>query len=135
MNRLFQHYEGEISKIQGKKVKSLTSLIDDESKSENVILLWLEIENSWLRIFIDGTYCGVDEYESNESENDLDDGVSFQNYDEMIRDLEIKEAKVISGNLPLITLSIEFTDESLMILNCDEYENCKLKINAGKQCG
>ena len=100
MNRLFQHYEGEISKIQGKKVKSLTSLIDDESKSENVILLWLEIENSWLRIFIDGTYCGVDEYESNESENDLDDGVSFQNYDEMIRDLEIKEAKVISGNLP-----------------------------------
>ena len=34
MNRLFQHYKGEIKEIEGLTLKTLKSLIDDDSKKE-----------------------------------------------------------------------------------------------------
>lgn len=126
MKRLFQHYEGEVKEIEGLSLKRLRLLIDDESEKENVILFWLQTKNSWLRIFIDGCYCGIDEYETNESENDLDDDVSFRIEDNWIKDLVIKKAKVESKNLPLITLTIDFTNETQLILNCDKDEDCTL---------
>jgi len=64
MNRLFQDSEGQIPKIQGKKLEELKVLFDIE-EGENkgdVILFWLKSSKSWLRIFIDGSYCGIDEY-------------------------------------------------------------------------
>ena len=131
MNRLFQHYEGEIKEIEGLTLKALNSLIDDDSEKENVILLWIETESNWLRIFIDGSYCGIDEYETNESENDLDDDVSFINQDNWIKGLTIKKAKVESGYLPLITLTIDFTNRIQLILKCDKNEDCSLTKTLG----
>ncbi|MGB1039400.1 MAG: hypothetical protein ACPGVD_00840 [Flavobacteriales bacterium] len=127
MNRLFQHYEGEIKVIEGLTLKRLKYLNDDESESKNVILFWLETENKWLRIFIDGTYCGIDEYETDESDYDNDDEVTFVNEDKWVKNLTIKSAKVESGILPLITLTIVFTNGTQLLLNCDENENCTLK--------
>jgi hypothetical protein len=126
MKRLFQHYIGEIKEIEGLTLKGLRLLIDDESKKENIILLWLQTESSWLRIFIDGSYCGVDEYDTNESDNDMDDDVSYKIKDDWVQNLKIKKAKVESLNLPLITLTIDFTNETQLILNCDENEDCSI---------
>ncbi|MFT4662992.1 MAG: hypothetical protein ACI9AT_000825 [Ulvibacter sp.] len=126
MNRLFQHYEGEIKEIEGLTLNGLNYLIDNDSHKENVFLLWIETENKWLRIFIDGSYCGIDVYETNESESDMDDDVSFRNQDEWVKGLIIKKAKVESGNLPLITLTIDFTNGTQLILDCDENEDCSL---------
>ena len=109
----------------------MNSLIDDDSEKENVILLWIETESNWLRIFIDGSYCGIDEYETNESENDLDDDVSFINQDNWIKGLTIKKAKVESGYLPLITLTIDFTNRIQLILKCDKNEDCSLTKTLG----
>lgn len=127
MNRLFQHYEGEIKVIEGLTLKGLKYLNDDESESKNVILFWLSTENKWLRIFIDGSYCGIDEYETDESDNDNDDEVTFVNEDKWVNNLTIESAKVESGILPLITLTIVFTNGTQLILNCDENENCALQ--------
>ena len=45
MNRLFQHYEGEITSLEGLTLKGLSLLIDDDSEQENIILLWLQTED------------------------------------------------------------------------------------------
>ncbi|MFT6679441.1 MAG: hypothetical protein ACJAZG_002121 [Granulosicoccus sp.] len=56
----------------------------------------------------------------------MDDDVSFRNQDEWVKGLIIKKAKVESGNLPLITLTIDFTNGTQLILDCDENEDCSL---------
>lgn len=129
MNRLFQNYEGQIKVIEGLTLRGLKYLNDDESENENIILFWLETENKWLRIFIDGTYCGIDEYETNESDNDNNDEVTFVNEDNWVKDLTIESAKVESRFLPLITLTIDFTNGTQLLLNWGENENCTLKKN------
>lgn len=128
MNRLFQHYEGEVKQIQGIKLKGLKSLIYKDSKIENVILFWFKTEDKWLRIFIDGAYCGIDEYETDLSNDDIDDDVYFVNQDHWIIDLVIQNAKVTSEKLPLISLIINFTNGNKLILECDTNENCTLRI-------
>ena len=129
MNRLFQHYKGEVKEIQGLTLKGLKYLVDVESEKNDVLLFWLETENKWLRIFIDGAYCGIDEYEKDESELDKDDDVKFINENNWVKGLTIKTAKVESEFLPIITMTIYFTNGTKLILNCDENEKCTLNKN------
>lgn len=51
-------------------------------ESGDVIVLWCQesLEGKWLRIFIDGAYCGVDQYDSCGVEDDLDDSVHVVDY-------------------------------------------------------
>ncbi len=131
MKRLFQHYEGEIKEIEGLTLQRLRLLINDESEKEDVILFWVQTDKNWLRIFIDGCYCGIDEYEADESDTDMDDGVSFRIQDDWVENLTIKKAWVVSGNLPLITLTIDLTDGTQLIYDCDKDEECSLIKNVG----
>ena len=71
MNRLFQHYEGEIKDLMGKQLLNIKCLYD---KDENdVILVWIQSDKSWFRISIDRTHCGVDEYTNDNSQNDAEE--------------------------------------------------------------
>lgn len=128
MNRIFQHYEGEVPELEGLQTQKLRILIDQEPVIENIILLWIETEKSWLRIFIDGTHCAIDEFEADESDDDLEEDtyLKLKIQDDWVQDLSIKTAKVSSNDLPLITLTIDFTNNTQLILSCDEDENCKL---------
>ena len=117
MNRLFQHYEGEIRKIEGLTLRGLELLINNESGKEDIILIWMQTGNKWLRIFIDGCYCGIDEYDQNKSKNDIDDGISLINKDSWVKGLVIKNANVESKDSLIITLIINFTNETQLILD------------------
>ncbi len=126
-NRLFQHYEGEVKEIEGLTLKGLRSLVDSESAIEDVIVLWIRTEHKWLRIFIDGCYCGIDEYETDEIEHDLLE----KNLDDWVDNLTIKKTYVKSEGMPLITLSIDFTNAEQLLFHCDENEKCSL-IKTGR---
>lgn len=104
-----------------------------DNLSENVILFWLETENKYIRIYIDGTYCGIDEYETDESDDDVEDGITFINKDNWVRNLTIQSAKMESEFLPLITLTIDFTNGTQLIMNYKENENCTLKKTCGNK--
>jgi hypothetical protein len=41
---------------------------------DDIVLVWLKnsSEKYWYRVFIDGAYCGVDQYQFDMSDNDLD---------------------------------------------------------------
>lgn len=128
MNRLFQHYEGDIQGLIGKELKNLKSLYD--RNSNDVILIWLESDNSWFRIFIDGAYCGVDEYKNDESLDDAeeDDDLLIE-HKKWVTGMTIKEAKVESWVLPEIKLTLELSNTTKLTLNCDKNEFCTLDIN------
>ncbi|MCH2231785.1 MAG: hypothetical protein MK105_15735 [Crocinitomicaceae bacterium] len=127
MKRLFQHYEGEIQGLIGKELKNLKSLHD---KNDNdVILIWLESGNSWFRVFIDGVYCGVDEYENDESIYDVeeDDDLLIE-HKKWVNGMTINKAKVESWVLPEIKLTLELSSDTKLILKCDKNEFCSLNI-------
>jgi len=128
MKRLFQHYEGVIQGLIGKRLKNLKCICDKTSK--NVILIWLESDNSWFRIFIDGTYCGVEKYNIDESQNDaeVDDDLLIE-YKKEVDGLTINNAIVKSWILPEITLIIELSNSTKLILNCNKNEICVLDFN------
>ena len=128
MNRLFQHYEGEIKGLVGKELKNLKGLYD--KKDNDLILIWLASDNSWFRIFIDGVYCGVDEYKNDESQDDAeeDDDLLIE-HKKWVSGVTINKAKVESWVLPEIKLTLEFSNQTKLILNCDKNEFCTLNIN------
>lgn len=128
MQRLFQHDHGEVNQLRGLKLKGLQCLFDDETPNDDVILFWLETKTSWLRIFIDGTYCGIDQYAQDESERDDDDGVSFVKFDKVVSGTTILSALVESQDLPLIALTITLSNGTRLILDCDADGKSTLKI-------
>ena len=129
MDRIFQHYEGEVSDIKGAKLSRLKCLYDDEFEVNDVLLFWIQTDTSWLRIYIDGVYCGIDKYKTDESheDEDEDDNLRLVNYDLWVKDKYIEKATVKSDNLPLITLTILLSDISSIVLDCNKDEICSLK--------
>lgn len=75
MKRLFQDDTGTISPFCGIEFSLAKTLENTEDAS--VILLWLKQKkkNIWYRIFLDGYYCGVDRFNRDLSDKDLDDWV------------------------------------------------------------
>ncbi|MDA7501801.1 hypothetical protein N8482_00840 [Chitinophagales bacterium] len=124
MKRVFQHYSGAVEKIVGLKAATLKVLVDESD--QDVILLWLETETDWFRIFIDGVYCGIDQYTSDKSEDDLDDGVFLLNRADWVSKQIITRAYVETRGLPLIDLTICFSNRSQLILRCHKNEQCSL---------
>lgn len=132
--RIFQDYEGYVKKITGLKVSSLKAIIDQEN--DDIILIWIGVNNdlSWYRIFIDGCYCGIDYYDKDLSNEDLDDDVICVNYN-CINDEIIVKAKVESGNVTFgdssILLIIEFISGKKLLLYCYDFDGvCKLEVES-----
>lgn len=128
MERLFQHYEGQVKEIENLILKGLKALVDDNSDGENVILLWLESDKFWLRIFIDCAYCGIDSFSYDNSIEDLEEGYSYVTKTKWVENLIIQKALVKYEN-QLITLTVELTNGHEIIFSCDKNEHCQLKRN------
>lgn len=116
--RIFQHNHGLIPELIGEYFSSAKALIDSET--QDVILLWMENSNKnyWFRIFIDGTYCGVDKYFEDCSDDDMDDDVYFKDisgfFNSKITNAEVIFSEDQSGSINLI---LSFNDNR-MELKC-----------------
>ena len=134
MERIFQSSNGEINYLNGLLIKRLSCIneIDSETGVSDTILLWLESTDSrWFRIFIDaGAYCGIDEFEFNDIESDLeDDGIVIENFDFAMEGLSISSAIVNSPKLPLIKLTINLNNGIKLVLDSNEDELCRFWID------
>ena len=58
--------------------KSVKAVINSEDGS--IIVLWAGSfeKNDWFRIFIDGYYCGVDRFDADQCNDDMDDFTSVK---------------------------------------------------------
>lgn len=94
MDRLFQNYEGVIEALEGITLSTVISIV--EEASQDVVLLWLNTKDefSWYRIFIDGAYCGIDRYETDESNVDLDEGYIIKDHSNWFSGKSISSASV-----------------------------------------
>jgi len=126
VKRLFQHYSGEVNALAGLELKSLQLFVDSHNE-EDIILMWVETEMGWLRIFIDGAYCGIDIYETDRSIDDWDDGVTCISRNNLVCGKRIQKAIVTSAVLPEIQFSIYFEGGSFLHLKCDQNEICRLR--------
>lgn len=98
MERIFQDDSGTVDGMAGAVIGEAWAVAD--VADGNVILLWLEdtISDGWLRIFIDGIYCGIDRYPDLEIEDDLDDGYIAVEYSSWFAALKLEQAEVsLSG--------------------------------------
>lgn len=122
MERIFQHFEGAVDGLAGADVGKAAAVMD--VSDGNVILLWLEdaARGGWYRIFIDGTYCGVDHFPACEIDDDLDDGYSATDHGLWFRDRTIERAEVATTPGPAggeqITLTILCVDGATALLRC-----------------
>ena len=129
MDRIFQHYEGEIDTLKGARFTTVKSLVDD---ANDVVLLGLndEVSNCWYRIFIDGTYCGVDRYIEDASVEDDDDDVSWQDHSYWFVGMELSNAKVsLTGKEgDSIVLSMYFGESEFKLICKFEVDKCRLEF-------
>lgn len=117
-NTVFQHYEGSIDQLKGKSISSFYSL--EDKNTGNVYLLWLETgpDNKWYRIFIDGWYCGVDEYGECMLQEDREDDVVVLDLTQKYKKSSIINASVQEQGEPdsHIVLSIYFENSKVELI-------------------
>ncbi len=128
--RIFQDYEGDIKEVVGLQISGLKAIVDQVDY--HVILIWIGVNNnsSWYRIFIDGYYCGIDIYESDLSNEDLDDDILIVDYTcingETIENTSVEAGNEIYGESSIV-LTIEFLSGKKLLLFCyDSDGECKL---------
>ena len=76
---------------------------------------------------MDASYCGIDQYETDESLNDEDFGFSMRLFDELVQEKIINRSEVENTKYPAIQFTIYLSDKSKLIFECDEEEYCILK--------
>lgn len=121
MERIFQDDEGTVDGLAGAVIGEAWAVAD--VADGNVILLWLEDSTSgaWLRIFIDGTYCGIDRYPGLEIEDDLDDGYIAVDYSSWFAALQLERAEVAPSGTSAdrhIVLTMAFGRRATATLDC-----------------
>jgi len=129
MNRVFQDTHGNVEALKGRIISSLVSVND----SEDVILFWCSEKDSsiWWRIFIDGAYCGIDEYDTCEIEEDLDESVSKIDHSSKLSSGKIESVSVSSPEQKDRYMVLSFKLENqLFELVCKSSDgDCVLKFN------
>ena len=131
MDRVFQHYQGNVAELEGASLSAFRSIVNEDDN--DVIIIWTFDENvkRWYRIFIDGTYCGVDRYEADESNSDLDDGVILDDHSAWSRGAIVVSA-IVSSPTKLegcIVLSLEFSDRNCKLICESQDGNCRLEFS------
>lgn len=131
MDRVFQHYEGAVDTLTGASFSVFRSL--EDKTGSDVFLLWLFDSQGeiWYRVFIDGWYCGIDRYDADESDSDLDDGVILVDHSSWFRNAVVVRADVsipdgLDGG---IVLSLEFADRSCNLICQSQDGDCRLEFN------
>lgn len=131
MQRVFQHYEGEITELRGLRFSQVKAFVATEDN--DIVLLWCKVEsnNIWYRIFIDGVYCGVDKYFEDESINDLDECIYIDDHSQEFQAQKVLTADVInrSDKCGTIDLIITFEEGTLQLQCLWDVGICKLIIS------
>ncbi len=133
MERIFQHHQGPLDGLAGIEFGEATAVVD--VSDGNTILLWVEDAGGegWFRIFIDGSYCGVDRFPACEIGDDLDDGYSAEDHSSWFEGrtvdrAEVQETGAAGGGL--ITLTMTFRDRATASLECRVLDGrCDLRLN------
>jgi hypothetical protein len=119
--RLFQDCVGKIDQFIGVDYSSVKSL-RFEDEPDDVLLLWMQNNHTknWYRIFIDGAYCGIDEFLENLLDDyDYEEGDVLIDHSGWFKDKHVIQAEVKYEAVGShIALSIVFEGENIMILNC-----------------
>ena len=127
--RLFQDSDGEIESLKGTVLTGIKYLYDNLSEKEDIILLWLRTDkDTWLRIFIDGSHCGIDEYLYDESACNLEENMSIVDYSKWIMGTKIITANSECTELPEITLTINLSNHKRIVFACNKDESCSIKF-------
>ena len=132
MDRIFQHYQGTIDAIKGAHFSCVKAL--EDSIDHDVILLWMrdDASQSWYRVFIDGAYCGIDQYQEDESEQDNDDDVIYTDHSAWFQGKVLESATVFFLNRPNehLLLLLDFGQYECKLLCRSENGACELQFNA-----
>ena len=127
--RLFQDDNGTIDALQNIGLTSFKYLYDHESEKENILLLWFKTDrDTWLRIFINPIYCGIDENLYDESSSDLDEHMTLVEYNRWIENSTITHAQVTMTELQEIELTLNLSNNNRIIFAIDSSEKGSIKF-------
>ena len=130
MKRIFQHYEGEIEAFSQSHFSTVKSVVN--SLDNSVVVLWLQDKQKefWYRLFIDGVYCGIDQFSDDKSFEDIDDDIIIMDHSAWFQDKKLLEANVFSGSMVSsdITVSLKFATSECQLIFQSKYDICELKF-------
>lgn len=126
MDRIFQNESGEIHELVGSRFTKVVSL--DDMDTGNVVVVWLKesISEVWYRIFIDGHYCGIDQYKIDCIINDMDDHIKATDISDEFSNDTVTMATV-TNNIQCegsIQLELRFKESSFTLVCKDENGFC-----------
>ncbi|MCK5695457.1 MAG: hypothetical protein KAH62_02450 [Desulfobacula sp.] len=128
MKRKFQDNKGEIGLFRNLTFSTVKALINVDDKS--VIVMWLKDKDSsrWFRLFCDGIYCGIDQYSSDRSFDDMDDDILMVDHSAWFQHKKITAAFVNSDNndSSCIKVSLKFNQSQCQLIYQCQSEQCDL---------
>lgn len=98
MKRIFQHYKGNPDALSENCFSTVKAFVD--SIDNSVVILWLQDDHNgcWYRLFIDGVYCGIDQFTDDHSSGDRDDDMIIIDHSAWFQDKKLLRARVFSDN-------------------------------------
>jgi len=128
LKRKFQDNKGEISLFCDLTFSTVKALINADDKS--VIVMWLKDKDSsrWFRLFCDGIYCGIDQYSSDRSFDDMDDDILMVDHSAWFQHKKIIKAFVNSDNndSPCIKVFLKFDQSQCQLIYQCQSDQCDL---------
>ena len=128
--RIFQHYEGEIAALSECHFSTVRAFVD--SFDNSVVVLWVHDKHKrfWYRLFIDGVYCGIDQFSDDKSFEDIDDDIIIIDHSAWFRDKKLLEAKVYSGSEVLhdMVVTFKFVRSKCQLIYQSQCNKCQLKF-------
>ena len=130
MKRIFQHYEGDIEALSESHFSTVKAVVN--SFDNSVVVLWLHDKHKgfWYRLFIDGVYCGIDQFSADRYLEDIDDDIIIIDHSAWFQDKKLLEAKVFSGSgvLSDMVVSLKFAKSECQLIYQSKYNTCELKF-------
>lgn len=130
MKRIFQHYEGKIQTFSGSQFSTVKAVV--HAPDNSVMVLWLQEEQKrvWYRLFVDGIYCGIDQFSDDESLEDMDDDIIIVDHSAWFKGKTVLEAGVSSGKKGTsdIVVTLKFAESECRLVYRSEDNDCGLEF-------
>ncbi len=130
MKRIFQHYEGKIQALSGSQFSTVKAVV--HAPDNSVMVLWLQEEQKavWYRLFVDGIYCGIDQFPDDESLEDMDDDIIIIDHSAWFEGKTVLDAGVSSGKKDSsdIVVSLKFAESECRLVYQSEDNECGLNF-------
>ena len=130
MKRIFQHYEGDIEALSESHISTVKAVVN--SLDNSVVVLWLHDKHKgfWYRLFIDGVYCGIDQFPDDRSLEDIDDDIIIIDHSAWFQDKKLLEAEVFSGSgvSSDMVVSLKFAKSECQLTYQSKYDKCRLEF-------